>query len=403
MRSNGTPEELVTGNGSNEDKFKAFAEAVGVAVGNPLFHWTNLELKAVFGIDEYLNGDNWKDIYDRANAHIQATKMSPRKLINDSNVKFIGTTDGPLDSLEWHKKLKEDESFDVTVAPTFRPDQAFVDHASFVDFVAQLSEATDIKVHDFASFMEALEVRVKYFADNGAKASDISLAQIVYTPATDAVLNDILAKAVAGSSLTELEVKQWQTGVFTELAGLYKKYGMVAQVHFGALRNNNTPYFEKIGGDAGFDSMGDQVDLGVNLNALLDALSTSGKLPKMIWYNLNPQYNTILSNNLVNFHANEEGIKSQLQFGAAWWFADTKLGMLNQMEVLMEQSLLANFVGMLTDSRSFLSYQRHDYFRRILCTFLGEMVEKEEIPNDEKLLKTLVQNISFDNANRFFA
>lgn len=403
MRSNGVSEELITGDASNEDKFKAYAETVGVAVGNPLFHWSNLELKAIFGIDEYLHGGNWETVYKAANAHIKETQLSPRKLIEAAKVKFIGTTDHPLDSLEWHQKIKDDASFDVVVAPTFRPDEAFVNHANFKSFVNQLGQTVERDIDGFAAFISALEDRISYFAEHGAKASDISLAEIIHEEASEEEINQIFTKAMAGEQLSKLEEQQWQTAVFSALCGLYKKYNMTTQVHFGALRNNNRRYYELAGADAGFDSMGDQIDLGKNLNALLNALSETKQLPKMIWYNLNPQYNTILSNTLVNFHANEEGIKSQLQFGAAWWFADTKLGMLNQMQVLAEQNLLANFVGMLTDSRSFLSFQRHDYFRRILCTYLGELVELEEIPNDDQLLTTLIENICFANAERFFA
>jgi len=402
MRANGVAERYITGDASNEEKFEAWARTVGKAIGNQLFHWTNLEMKMYFGIDEYLNENNWRELYDRMNKHIQDTNMSPRKLINDSNVKFIGTTDHPLDSLEWHEKIKEDDSFDVTVAPTFRPDEAFVSHSNFSHFVSKLADISEVKVNDFDSFVRALETRVKYFADKGARASDHSLAEIVFEPASKDELNEIFNKAVNGQELTQLEEYKWQTEAFGELNRLYKENGLVSQVHFGALRNNNSRIYEQVGADAGVDSMGTQVELAENLNKFLDYLTVSDNLPKMVWYNLNPVHNTVLANTLQNFQANDKGIQSQLQFGAAWWFNDTKLGMRDQMHITADQGLLPNFIGMLTDSRSFLSFARHDYFRRILADFLGEWVETEEIPNDDQLLTKVAEDISFKNANNFF-
>ncbi|XJS10045.1 glucuronate isomerase [Aerococcaceae bacterium WGS1372] len=402
MRANGVNEKFITGDGSNEEKFKAFAETIEFAVGNPLFHWTHLELRDVFGIDEYLTSENWERIYNELNDYIQREELSPRKLINRSNVEFIGTTDHPLDSLEWHAKIKEDTDFDVVVAPTFRPDEAFVDHANFAGFVDRLRDEAGETVENFETFIKAMENRIKFFVEHGAKASDISFGAIVYREADQAELDATFEKAMNGKDITREEAEAWQTEVFVELSRLYKESNIVSQVHFGAIRNNNTKYSSQIGPDAGFDSIGDQVDLGVNLNALLDRLSREEKLPKMIWYNLNPQYNFILANTLQNYQANEEGIKNYMQFGAAWWFADTKNGMLDQMDALANSGMLANFLGMLTDSRSFLSYQRHDYFRRILATFIGDWVEREEIPNDEHLLTTLIENISYKNAYNYF-
>lgn len=402
MRANGVAEKYITGDASNEDKFRVFAETIEFAVGHPVFHWTHLEMRDAFGIDKYLTSKNWKEIYNELNDYIKNEELSPRKLINRSNVKFIGTTDHPLDSLEWHAKIKEDESFDVVVAPTFRPDEAFVNHANFAGFVDRLRDEAGATITDFNSFVSALEERIKHFVANGAKATDISFGEIAYREADSAELDAIFDKAMNGKDLTQAEEEAWQTEVFVELSRLYKENKLVSQVHFGAIRNNNTKYSDQIGPDSGFDSIDDQVDLGQNLNALLDRLSREDKLPKMIWYNLNPAYNFILANTLQNYQANEEGIKNYMQFGAAWWFGDTKLGMINQMNALADSGMLANFLGMLTDSRSFLSYQRHDYFRRILATYIGEWVESEEIPNDEHLLTTLMENISYNNAYNYF-
>lgn len=403
MRADGVTEEYVTGDASNEEKFKAWAETIEKAIGNPLYHWTALEMNRVFGIEEPLNGNNWREMYDKMNEIIEDRQMSPRQLIKDSNVKFIGTTDHPLDSLEWHKKIAEDDSFDTVVAPTFRPDEAFVSHNNFAGFVGDLSKTADMSVDGYQSFLKALEDRIAYFHEVGAKASDHSIATITYERASESELDEIFNKAIDGQELSEIEEAKWQTELLSDLAGLYKKYDMVVQIHFGALRNNNTDMFEIAGPDSGFDSMGDQTNLGKNLNLFLDYMNSNDQLPKMIWYNLNPQYNTILTNALHNFQANTEGIAGKLQFGSAWWYADTKLGMTEQMLVLADQGLLANFVGMLTDSRSFLSYQRHEYFRRILANIIGQWVADEEVPDDEALLSGIIEDICYNNASQFFA
>lgn len=403
MRGNGVPERLITGDASNKEKFEAFAKTVSIAVGNPVFHWTQLEMARVFGIQEYLNEDNWEEMFDRLNAYIKEHKLSPRKFIKDADVRYIGTTDGPLDTLEWHKKIAEDDSFDVVVAPTFRPDEAFVHHKNFVNFTKALAEVSGVQITDFQTYVEALADRVQYFADNGCQATDISFGNIAYYPADESELDAIFEKAMNGGEITEVEAGKWQTEIYIELCRLYKEANFVTQVHFGPIRNNNTPYSSKLGPDTGFDSINDQTNLGDHMNALLDRLSRDKKMPKMIWYNLNPMYNTIVANTIQNYQANDEGIKGLLNFGAAWWFADTKLGMIDQMNTLADQGILYNFLGMLTDSRSFLSYQRHDYFRRILCSYIGEWVEDEEIPNDDKLLKTMIENICYNNVARYFA
>ena len=402
MRSNGVSEKYITGDGTNEEKFKAWAETVSVAIGNALYHWSHLEMRDVFGIDKVITKDNWKELYDEMNAFIKENELSPRKLIKKSNVAFIGTTDHPLDDLEWHKKIAADDSFDTVVAPTFRPDEAYVSHANFAGFVEALSEKTAIEITDFASFIAAMENRVKFFAEHGAKASDISLDGIVYAAADGETLNTIFNKAVNGEDLNIAEITQWQTEVFLELARLYKENNFVTQVHFGAVRSTNSRYSEKLGPDTGFDSIGDQATLADGLNAILDRLAKEDNMPKMIWYNLNPAYNTVIANTLTNYQANEEGISSKLQFGAGWWFNDTKLGMIDQMDKYADAGILANFVGMLTDSRSFLSYQRHDYFRRILSSYIGKWVDDEEVPDSLDLLRPIIEGISYKNAERFF-
>ncbi len=402
MRANGVAEEEITGSASKLEKFKAWARTLEWAFGNPLYHWSHLELKRIFDIDEPLTEENAESMYHRLNQIIQERGISPRKLIADAKVVFIGTTDHPLDQLEWHQRLAEDSSLETVVAPTFRPDEAFVEHPNFVVFLKSLEKVTGISIQDFSSFVEALEQRVAYFAQNGCRASDISFARILFVKADSEELTTILTTALSGEPIRQVDIQKWQTGLFRELCRLYKQYGFVTQVHFGALRNNHTGLFEKLGADIGVDSMGDQESLLVHLNFLLDDLTQADALPKMIWYNLNPMYNIAVANTLANFQANDRGCRSQVQFGAAWWFNDTKLGMLDQLNAYAEQGMLANFVGMLTDSRSFLSYQRHDYFRRILADYVGQWIVDEEVPEDYLRLGRFVEAIAYGNAQEFF-
>lgn len=402
MRANGISEKYITGLASKLDKFKAFAKTLETAYGNPVYHWSALELKNVFGVEEVLTTINAEKIYNRLNDYLTENKISPRKLIANSNVTFIGTTDNPLDNLEWHKKLAEDESFDTVIAPTFRPDEAFIEHANFKNFVLRLSDVTQTSISSFSNFIDSLEKRIIYFLKHGCKASDISFTEITFEKSDPESLDDLFTKVMAGYQATPLEIKQWQTAVFTELCRLYKKYGFVTQVHFGALRNNHSQLYHLLGTDIGVDSIGDQTQLAYHMNRLLDHLDRENSLPKMIWYNLNPSYNITVANTLQNFQANESGVAGYLQFGAGWWFADTKLGMISQMNALAEQGILTNFVGMLTDSRSFLSYQRHDYFRRILATYLGQWIESGEVPEDYEVLGKMAKKIAYENAFNYF-
>ncbi|EHI68645.1 glucuronate isomerase [Streptococcus ictaluri 707-05] len=402
MRANGIPEEEITGSASPLAKFKAFARTLERSYGNPVYHWSAMELKNVFGVDSPLTEANAEELYHYLNDYLVEHAISPRKLILNSKVTFIGMTDHPLDDLEWHQKLSDDKSFEPIVAPTFRPDEAFIEHANFTAFVEKLADKTKRVITDFDSFMEAIKERVAFFAQKGCKASDISFTEIVYEEAPKDQLDKLMQKVLQGQSATSLEIKQWQTAVFTELCKLYKAFGFVTRVHFGALRNNHTALYKKLGADVGVDSLGDQVALTSNLNRLLDKLAQTASMPKMIWYNLNPSYNIALANTLANFQANQEGVAGYLQFGAGWWFADTKLGMISQMNALAEQGILANFVGMLTDSRSFLSYQRHDYFRRILCTYLGQWIEEGEVPEDYEAIGNMAKGIAYTNAYQYF-
>ncbi|MDO4635877.1 MAG: glucuronate isomerase [Streptococcus sp.] len=402
MRANGIPEAKITGNASAKEKFEAWALTLSQAFGSPLYHWSHLEMKQIFGIDEYVTPSNWESLYERMNTYILEHQLSPKKLIKRANVKFIGTTDHPLDSLDWHRKIKEDDTFDTVVAPTFRPDEAFVNHVNFKAFTEHLSEMSGLSIKSFEDFINAMETRIAYFAEVGCKASDHSFTRLYFALSDEETLNQIFEKAMLHEELTEKEIQVWQTAVFNKLCGLYKKYHFVTQVHFGALRNQNQKYLEVLGADSGFDSMTDQNDLAVALNGILNHLVLTEQLPKMIFYNLNPTYNTLLANTVANFQANEEGIRGQVQFGAAWWFGDTERGMVSQMDALAEQGLLSTFVGMLTDSRSFLSYQRHDYFRRILAAYLANWVDTGRAPDDIDLNKNWLEGIAYRNAKEFF-
>lgn len=404
MRAMGIPEEKITGNASAEEKFEAWAYTAENTVGNPLFHWTALELKKYFHIEELLTSKNWKKIYDECNRVLKEEHLTARTLINNSNVTFICTTDGPADSLEWHDAIKSDETFDVTVAPGFRPDEAFAiqDPAKFTGFIEKMKTVTGTEMTSFAELLAAMEGRIQYFADHGSNVSDHGLSQIYYSKATDEEIDSIYAKAINKEAISEQEYAKYQTKLFVALGKIYHAKGFVMQLHFGAIRNNNKRLFAQLGADVGVDSIQDQPNVSYALNNLLGAMDANNQLPKFIAYNLDPTYFDLVGTAITNFQANDEGIKSKVQMGSGWWFNDTKYGMLKQLMSLSEAGLLMNFVGMLTDSRSFISYTRHEYFRRILCDYVGDLVERGEIPNDDDLLEKLITNVCYNNAAAYF-
>lgn len=403
MRANGVPERKITGDASSEEKFEAWAETAENTIGNPLFHWTQLELKRYFDIDELLSKDNWKEIYDKANQILKDKKLTARKLIEMSNVTFIGTTDNPTDSLEYHDQIRKDDSFHVKVAPSFRPDEAFhIDDERFVGFLDRMETIFGTRLTSYQQLKEQLQQRVNYFDERGTLASDHALENMVYQEATKEEIETIFQKALNQETITKKEKEQYLTRILVDLGEMYEEKGWAMQIHFGALRNNNEYWYNKLGPDVGFDSLHDSVEDGRHLNQLLNAMAKNKKLPKMIIYNLNPTQNHIVASAVANFQVNDEGIKNKVQFGAGWWFNDTEQGMLRQMETLADHGLLMNFVGMLTDSRSFVSYPRHEYFRRILCNYIGEQVELGKFPQNEELLKRLVENVCYNNAVNYF-
>lgn len=397
MRSNGIDEKYITGDAPDKDKFIMWADTVAHCIGNPLYHWTHLELKRYFGIDELLSPETAETIWDKCNKRLE--QLSARELILTSNVSVICTTDDPADTLEYHKAIKEDESFSVKVLPTFRPDKAMnIESPDFAEYVAKLGKVSKIEIVKFEDMKNALVSRLNFFCDIGCRITDISLQPVAYKEASDDEVNKIFLKALDKEALSESEIEKYKTMLLVFLGREYAKRGLVMQLHMGALRNNNTRMFKVIGPDTGFDSIADHVSAAA-LSRLLDALDVTNELPKTILYCLNPDDNEMLATLMGCFQGSI--IPGKVQFGPGWWFNDQKDGMIRQMTALANLGLLSRFVGMLTDSRSFTSYTRHEYFRRILCNLIGEWVENGEAPRDIKFLGKMVQNISCNNALRY--
>ena len=401
MRAQGIEEKYITGDADPKGKFKKWAETLENSVGNPLYHWSHLELKMYFDIDTRLNTTNADKIYERANNFLKAHHVTTQSLIASSNVNVICTTDNPTDTLVYHEAIQQQNGFKTAVLPAFRPDQAFkIDDANFNTFIRKLESQTH-KISNAETFVRALWKRIDYFHSKGGRLADHGLEEIRFEPYEQTEIEAIFEKASEEETISQHERFQFQTYILNELSKAYKAKNWVMQIHFGAIRNNNQRAFEQLGPDTGFDSIRDQENLAFHLNATLNMLEQGQHLPKTILYNLNPVYNDIVGSTIANFQT-EPGIQSKIQHGAGWWFNDTKRGMLRQMSSLADQGLIMHFVGMLTDSRSFISYSRHDYFRRILCSFIGEHVENGEFPDDENVLKQMVENICYNNAKHYF-
>ncbi|RXK17402.1 glucuronate isomerase [Macrococcus sp. DPC7161] len=399
MRAQGIEEQYITGSAAPLEKFIKWAETLENAIGNPLYHWSQLELKMYFGIDELLTKENAEAIYHQANQYLKDNHVTTQSLIQQSNVKLICTTDGPLNHLEEHDAIKS-QSLSAAVLPAFRPDDAFnIQEPSFKAFVESL-EAITHPITTADAFIEALHKRIDYFHSKGSKLADHGIGELNYQTYTEEAIQSIFKKALNNESISHQEMGQLQTYLLFNLGKKYHELDWTMQIHFGAIRNNNTRQFKALGRDTGYDSINDQSNVAYHLNNILNMLATEDKLPKTILYNLNPIYNDIVTTTIANFQA--PGVKSKVQHGAGWWFNDTKRGMLNQMASLSDQGMLMHFVGMLTDSRSFLSYSRHDYFRRILCTHIGQLVELGEVPNDDVLLERMIKNICYNNAYNYF-
>lgn len=399
MRSNGVDEKYITGDGTDREKFQAWAETMPKLIGNPLYHWSHLELRRYFGYEGYLNGDTAEEVWNLCNAKLQEDSMTVRNLIKQSNVTLICTTDDPVDSLEWHKKLAEDTTFDVQVLPAWRPDKAMnVEKPTFAAYMDQLSKVSGVEVKDFASLKEALKNRMDFFTSMKCCVSDHALEYVMYVPATEDEVNAIIAKGLKGEAISREEELKYKTEFMLFVAKEYTKRNWVMQLHYGCKRDNNAYMFDKLGADTGYDCINNYAP-SAQMADFLNALSATNDIPKTIIYSLNPNDNASIGTIIGCF---QEKFPGKIQQGSAWWFNDHKVGMIDQMVSLANLGCLGNFIGMLTDSRSFLSYTRHEYFRRVLCALVGGWVENGEYPADMKSLESIVKGISYNNAVQYF-
>ncbi len=388
MRTNGIDEELITGSGDDYEKFKAFARTMPMLIGNPLYHWTHLELKRYFGIDETLSEDTCEMIWNKCNECLARDDFRAQELIKRSNVEVVCTTDDPADTLEYHEMLKD---FPTKILPTFRPDKAVeINKDTFIPYIESVG------VKSYAELEAWMRARIAYFDEHGCRLSDHALEYVPYAEGDPA---PAFEKRMAGEALTKEEVDSFKCAMLKVCAQEYTKRDWAMQVHIGALRNNNKKMYEKLGPDTGFDSIND-LAIAEALSAFLNSLEYADSLPKTILYTLNPKDNYVLGTMLGNFQKGPTAGK--IQFGSGWWFNDQRDGMVAQMTSLANLGMLSRFVGMLTDSRSFVSYPRHEYFRRILCNLIGGWVEDGEYPADYKTLEKIVRGICYENAKNYF-
>jgi len=400
MRSAGIDEKYITGNGTDYEKFIAYAKTISMSIGNPLYHWTHLELQRFFNVYEVLNEKTAPAIWDKVNGLIKGDGYRVRDLITKSKVKAICTTDDPIDDLEYHIKLKDDVSFDVIVLPAFRPDNGLaINKQGFVKWVEKLSQVSDKNIKSYDDFLLALESRATFFHSVGCRVADHGLDHVSYMKATKEEICLIFLKGLKGDIVSFEEEEKYRTYTLIFLGKLYSKLGWVMELHFNAQRDNSTKMLKSIGQNTGFDSISDN-NASYSLSSILDAMDSVDSLPKTIIYSLNPNDNYTIGSLIGCFQGSE--VAGKIQFGAAWWFNDNKDGMIEQMKALGNLGLLTTFLGMLTDSRSFLSYTRHEYFRRILCNLIGEWAENGEIPADMEMLGGIIQDICYNNAKGYF-
>lgn len=400
MRANGVDENFITGTASDFEKFNKWAETVPYTLRNPLYHWTHLELKNYFGITTLLDADSAESIYNQASELLKKPEYSVKNLLRKMNVKVVGTTDDPTDDLHYHKKIKEDH-FEIAVLPSFRPDKAseIEKGQAFIDYILKLEKTVGYPVIDFPSLIKALQERHDFFHEMGCRISDHGHANFYGEEYTSTEVNSIFKKALKGEAVTVLEINKYKSAVLFELALMNKAKSWAQQFHVGAIRNNNAKMLHELGPDQGFDSLGD-LNMSNNMSKFFGRLSQCDGLTKTIVYNLNPKDSEMFAAMAANF--NDGKIAGKMQYGAAWWFLDQKDGMEKQLNVLSNFGLLSRFVGMVTDSRSFLSFPRHEYFRRILCNVLGDEIEKGELPNNMKNIGTMVEAICYKNAETYF-
>ena len=400
MRANGISEAYITGDKSDWEKFEKWAETVPYTLRNPLYHWTHLELQRYFDVYDVLSPATARKIYDECNAKLQTPEYSVRNLLRKMNVVALATTDDPLDDLAFHQKIKED-GFEIKVLPAFRPDKAMLAEnlPALIGYIGKLEEVSGFTITDFNTYLLALKSRHDYFAANGCSVSDHGLEQLYAEDATEDKIDAIFDKIIVGKELESIEIRQFKAAMLYHFALWDHEKGWVQQFHLGALRNNNSRLLESLGPDTGWDSIGD-FQQGPMLSKFLDRLDATNQLTKTIIYNLNPADNELIATMVGNF--NDGTVAGKIQYGSGWWFMDQKEGMTRQINALSNMGLLSRFIGMLTDSRSFLSYPRHEYFRRLLCNMLGEDVENGELPDDMDWLGKVVKDICYHNAKQYF-
>ena len=399
MRYAGVPEQYITGDATDYDKFKMWARTCERLMGSPLYHWTNMELKNFFGVKEILKESNAERIYEHCNKKITEDALSPVKFITNSNVKLICTTDDPTDNLEYHKLLAAKKALTFKVLPTFRPDKAInILNQDYLAYLMLLSKSCSTEIKSYSDLINALKARIRYFKEVGCKLSDHSLESLYYFSTNEEEVSTIFEKRLQCNTISFEDAEKFKCFTLKLLAKEYHKNGLAMQLHLGAMRNNNEVMLKTLGPDSGFDIMND-FHIAPHLSKLLNEINSTLELPKTVLYTLNPKDNLVLS--ALPHCFGEAGIAGKVQFGAAWWFNDHKEGMNEHLKTIASQGMLAYFIGMLTDSRSFLSYARHDYFRRILCSFIGSLVENQEFENDYEILKEITEGICFKNIQNY--
>jgi len=399
MRTFGVEEKYITGDASAKEKFAKWGRTVPYTLRNPLYHWTHLELQRYFDIDILLNENTASEIFDEASSKLQTTDFSCHNLITKMNVEVICTTEDPIDSLDHHVKIKN-SGFNVKVSTAFRPDKAIViSNENYLEYINKLSEVSNVSIDSYKSLCDALSVRLDYFDANGCTLSDHGLSYVPFRNFTDTEIEDIFQKRRTIKQLTLEESEKFQTSILLFLCEQYHSRGWIQQFHLGALRNNNARMTRILGPDTGWDSIGDYSQ-AETLSKFLNRLDAKDKLTKTILYNLNPADNEVLATMIGNY--NDGTVKGKMQFGSGWWFLDQKDGMTKQLNALSNMGLISCFIGMLTDSRSFLSYPRHEYFRRIVCNLFGQEMERGELPQDFDLIGKIIQDISYYNAKEYF-
>lgn len=399
MRTLGIDEKYITGDASDKDKFLAWAKAVPDTIRNPLYQWTHLELKRYFDIDGLLNEGSAERIYEQVNHQLQQPNNSCRGLLQHMNVELVCTTEDPTDSLEHHQAFTKID-FSVKMSTAFRPDKSIgIEAKTYNAYIKSLSQAADLSIESYTDLKDALKKRIAYFHQNGCRLCDHGLSHVPFAEYTDTEIENIFRKKQNREELTHLEIEKYKTALLLFLCETYDEYGWVQQFHLGPLRNNNKRMLKKLGPDTGWDSIGDDRQ-AETLSKFLDTLDGKNKLTKTILYNLNPSFNEVFATMIGNF--NDGSIKGKVQWGSGWWFMDQKNGMEKQMNALSNMGIISTFIGMLTDSRSFLSFPRHEYFRRVLCNLFGQDIANGELPNDMELVGKTIANISYFNAKEYF-